>query len=124
MESSEKPKERLSVVISVLSRRMNATEGAKTLGVSRKTYYEWEGRALDAMQEALTDRQVGRPQTVVDEEKEALRKENERLQTELELAKKTIAVKTILTDFVQQQKSLLKGLAAKPGKKKRMRKKQ
>ena len=41
---------------------MSASAGAKELGVSRKTYYQWEQRGLDAMLKALTEKAPGRPQ--------------------------------------------------------------
>ena len=40
---------------------MTATAAASELGVSRKTYYEWEAKAFAAMTEALTDKEPGRP---------------------------------------------------------------
>ena len=40
---------------------MTATAAASELGVSRKTYYEWEAKAFAAMTEALIDKEPGRP---------------------------------------------------------------
>ena len=114
----KKAEARLSVIISVLSGRIHATDGAKELGLSRKNYYEWENRGLQAMREALEDRPPGRPSTPVDPEKEQLLNENARLRMELEIAKKTIEVKTALADFERQQKSLLNDSSVMPGKKK------
>jgi len=34
---------------------MTATEAAKQLGVSRKTYYKWEQRGLEALLDGLQD---------------------------------------------------------------------
>ena len=38
---------------------MNASQAAEQLGISRKTYYKWEQRALSAMLEGLTDQPPG-----------------------------------------------------------------
>lgn len=39
---------------------MTATAAAFELGVSRKTYYQWEAKAFDSMIEALKDKEPGR----------------------------------------------------------------
>jgi hypothetical protein len=59
------------VILQVRSGALTAKEGAKLLGVSRKTYYEWEERSLNAMALALENRPAGRPSIPVDEEKES-----------------------------------------------------
>jgi transposase len=43
---NELARKRAAVIFAVRSGRITAEEGAKQLGVSRKTYYEWERRAL------------------------------------------------------------------------------
>ena len=54
MEEEKKlARERASIILQVRNGTLTATEGAERLGISRKTYYEWEGRALAAMTEAL-----------------------------------------------------------------------
>ena len=43
MEQEKKlARERASIILQVRSVALTATEGAERLGVSRKTYYEWE----------------------------------------------------------------------------------
>ena len=42
---------------------LTATEGAKQLGVSRKTYYELETKALSGMMQAIHPGRTGRPKT-------------------------------------------------------------
>jgi transposase len=119
MENADKARERLSVVMRVLSGQLSVTEAAATLGISRKSYYEWQERALAGMQEALTNRPAGRKPAPVDAEKEQLREQVRTLSDELDLARKTIEVKNILAAFEARRKSLLSG-SAMPGKKKRM----
>ena len=93
------------MVLNVLAGTMTVTEAAQKLGISRKSYYEWQDRALSAMRGALTDRPAGRPANPVDTEKEALEQQVEDLSRQVELAKQTIEVKTILTAYAAQQKS-------------------
>jgi hypothetical protein len=64
--------------------------------VSRKTYYEWERRALTAMTEALENGAAGRPETPRDEEKERLEQKIAELQNKLFVAEKTVEVRDML----------------------------
>jgi transposase len=54
-------KRRAEIILKVRSGIMTATAAASELGVSRKTYYEWEDKAFAAMTDALTDKEPGRP---------------------------------------------------------------
>lgn len=92
-------RERALVILQVRSGALTAKEGAKLLGVSRKTYYEWEAKSLKAMALALENRPAGRPALPVDEEKETLRERIRELEKKLDLAEKTIEVKELLADF-------------------------
>jgi len=92
----ELARKRAAVIFAVQSGQITAEEGARRLGVSRKTYYEWESRALEAMTGALENRAPGRPDTPKDEEKERLRNEISSLQNELFVAKKTVEVRDML----------------------------
>jgi len=89
-------RERALVILKVRSGALTAKEGAKLLGVSRKTYYEWEEKSLRAMALALENRIAGRPPAPTDEEKETLRERVRELQKKLDLAEKTIEVKELL----------------------------
>jgi transposase len=89
-------RERALVILKVRSGALTAKEGAKRLGVSRKTYYEWEEKSLKAMALALENRPAGRPPAPVDEEKERLQGRIRELEKKLDLAEKTIEVKELL----------------------------
>ena len=91
--------ERALVILQVRSGAMTAKQGAQELGVSRKTYYEWEERALKAMASALENRVAGRPSVSMDEEKEGLRKRVRELEKKLDLAEKTLEVKELLAAY-------------------------
>jgi transposase len=95
-KDKERARKRAAVVFAVRSGQITADEGARQLGVSRKTYYEWESRALQAMTEAMEDKAPGRPATSQDEEKQRLQEEIADLREKLFIAKQTVAVRDIL----------------------------
>src|SRR3989304_6032719 len=92
-------RERALVILQVRSGALTAKEGAKLLGVSRKTYYEWEEKSLKAMALALENHPAGRPPVPVDEEKETLRERVREMEKKLDLAEKIIEVKEILAAY-------------------------
>jgi transposase len=92
-------RQRALVILQVRSGVLTAKEGAQRLEVSRKTYYEWEERALKAMALALENRRLGRPPVPVDQEKETLRERVQELEKKLDLAEKTIEVKELLAAY-------------------------
>lgn len=93
---NELARKRAAVIFAVRSGRITAEEGAKQLGVSRKTYYEWERRALEAMTDALENGASGRPRMPIDPEKERLQEEIAELQNKLFVAEKTVEVRDML----------------------------
>ncbi len=95
-QDKELARERAMVILQVRSGTLTATEGAKRLGVSRKTYYEWEEKSLKAMAQALENHAAGRPPAPIDPGKEVLQEQIRELKKELDLAKKTIEVKELL----------------------------
>jgi predicted DNA-binding protein (UPF0251 family) len=100
MEKEKKlARERASIILQVRSGALTATEGAERLGISRKTYYEWEDRALAAMAEALVNHPPGRPPVPLDVEKEELQRKVRDLEKKLYLAEKTIEVKDLLSAY-------------------------
>jgi transposase len=98
-ENQKLARDRAMVILQVRSGLLTAKEGAKLLGVSRKTYYEWEERSLKAMALALENRPAGRPFVPISEEKETLRERIQELEKKLYLAEKTIEVKEILAAY-------------------------
>jgi len=92
-------KKRAEVILKVRTGLMTAKEAAKELGVSRKTYYEWEERGLQGMMEALLNRPPGRPEKKKDPEKEQLKKQVEGLEQKLSLS-----------EHMQEIRKLMEGL--------------
>ena len=77
-------RQRAQLIMQVRSGLLSAQEAARQLGISRKTYYKWERRALAAMVEALGNREPGRPPLPIDPEKQALERQTQELQAKLE----------------------------------------
>jgi transposase len=92
-------RQRALVIIQVRSGALTAKEGAQLLGVSRKTYYEWEEKSLKAMALALENRPAGRPPVPIDKEKETLEERVRELEKKLDLAENSIEVKEILAVY-------------------------
>ncbi len=115
---------RAAVVFAVRSGQITAEEGARRLGVSRKTYYEWESRALQAMTEAMEDRAPGRPSTPQDEEKQRLQEQVTELQKKLFVADKTAEVRDMLHAYELHNASAKKNAGESAEKKRKQRKKQ
>lgn len=96
-EQEELARRRAQIIVQVQSGQLTATEAAAQLGVSRKTYYQWERRALGGMIEALQDKESGRPAKPRDEQKEGLQKrledleERERIRQQVEHIRTAVA---------------------------------
>jgi transposase len=82
-------RQRAQLIMQVRSGVLSAQEAARQLGISRKTYYKWERRALAAMVEALGNREQGRPPRPIDLEKEELQRQTQELQAKLQVLEQT-----------------------------------
>jgi transposase len=89
-------RQRAQLIMQVRSGLLSAQEAARQLGISRKTYYKWERRALAAMVEALGNREHGRPPRPADPEKEALQRQTEELQAKLQVLEQTARIRQAL----------------------------
>jgi transposase len=85
MNPAQQARQRASLILQVQAGQLSATQAAQSLGVSRKTYYQWERRALQGMVDQLTQRPPGRPQKPDDPEKQ-LRQAQAKLQAASQLA--------------------------------------
>jgi len=91
-------RQRAQLIMQVRSGVLSAQEAARQLGISRKTYYKWERRALAAMVEALGNREQGRPPLPIDPEKEALKRQAQELQAKLEVLEQTERIRQRLEE--------------------------
>jgi transposase len=88
--------ERARVILLVRSGQLSAKEGARQLGISRKTYYQWEKRALQGMLHELQQQPPGRPAKGKDPQVSALEKKIAELESRLEVAQQTAEVRAVL----------------------------
>ena len=89
---------RAEVIMKVRTGLMTATEAAKQLGVSRKTYYKWEKRFLKAMMNSLTEKNSGRKTTEVEQGKEGMKKRILKLEEPNNLLMDSIKVRGLLNE--------------------------
>ena len=89
---------RAEVIVQVQSGKLTATEAAKRLGVSRKTYYQWERRALEGMIGALADKEGGRPPTPRDPQKEGLQKRLADLEEREKIREQVDRIRAVVDD--------------------------
>jgi transposase-like protein len=99
ISTQQAARQRAEVIMKVRCGLMTASQAAARLGISRKTYYKWEQRALSAMLAGLTDQPPGRPSHPVDREKQTLEKQLQQLRRDNELLKHKMALKDVLTDL-------------------------
>lgn len=91
------------MILRVRSGQISAKEGAKQLGVSRKTYYQWEKRALEGMMNQLEEQPPGRPSKQNDPELEAMKQKIAALEAKLTVAQQTAEVRAILLAMEENQ---------------------
>ena len=108
-QNEELARRRASVIWRVRSGAMTARQAARELGVSRKTYYEWEARAMQGMLSALQNQPAGRPvrcEGLSQQQKRQLLQRIEELEKKLSCAEQTIAVRRALEEYLQEQRSV------------------
>lgn len=99
MNPAQQARQRASLILQVQAGQLSATQAAQSLGVSRKTYYQWERRALQGMVDQLTQRPPGRPQKPDDPEKTALRQQLRQAQAKLQAASQLAELRAVLHDL-------------------------
>jgi len=87
---------RTEMIVKVRAGQMTAKAAAAALGVSRKTYYKWEKKGLQAMLAAEKDQTAGRPETGPSPEVEALKAEIKTLNAKLETMAQTADLRLML----------------------------
>lgn len=102
-KEAELARRRAEIIFKVRSGQMTAKEGARALGVSRKTYYEWENRALEGMTAALENGTPGRPRKEVDREKEALKARVQELEAEMQVQRSALRIRELLNPSIPTQ---------------------
>jgi transposase len=87
---------RTEMIVKVRAGLMTATAAAEALGVSRKTYYKWEKKGLQAMLAAGQDESAGRPSKEERKEVKALKRKVKSLSAKLEDMAQTAELRLML----------------------------
>ena len=90
---------RAELIMKVRCNLLTASEAARQLGVSRKTYYQWEQRGLSGLLNGLADQRAGRPAHPVDAHRQELEKQLQHLKRENDLLIRKMALKDVLADL-------------------------
>lgn len=93
-ESAEQ--EEMRLIMQVQTDQLTASEAARQLGVSRKTFYQRLQRGMAGMAEALAPRLAGRPGKARDAEKEALLAQLAQIQQERLELQRILRVRELL----------------------------
>jgi transposase len=96
MDSKATARTRAEMIVKVRAGLLTAQAAADALGVSRKTYYEWEKKGLQAMLGQLEDQEPGRPPSGPSPEEEALAKQVQALETKLAAVQQTAEIRAVL----------------------------
>jgi transposase len=96
---------RAALIVQVQSGVITATEAANQLGVSRKTYYQWEKRALQALVASQREKPGGRPATPHNPVEEALQQQTVELQDHVTLLEQTLAIREQLAELARSKKN-------------------
>lgn len=111
IESAER--EELLLIMRVQVDQLTASEAARQMGVSRKTFYQRAQRGLEGMAAALAPRPAGRPGKARDTEKETLLAQMEQLQREELELQRLLRVRELLQEARVED---VKGTKKKAGK--------
>jgi transposase len=97
--SQQSARQRAEVIMKVRCGLLSASQAARQLGVSRKTYYKWEERGLSALLGSLEDQPAGRPPKPVDRQRQTLEKQLAQAHRDNTLMRHKMALKDVLTDL-------------------------
>ena len=94
-------RERAEHIIKVRSGQMTAAAAAAALGVSRKTYYQWESRGLSAMLGKLEEQPPGRPHSGPSPKLVKLRAEMQKMRAQVASLEQTLKIRGLLRQMEQ-----------------------
>ncbi len=78
---------------------LTARQAAVRMGVSRKTFYKWEQRGLNALLDNVTDQVAGRRAHPSNDRIQLLEKQLSRAHREIELLNRKMALKDVLMEL-------------------------
>ena len=99
-----KARERAQVIFQVRSGQMSAIRAARTLGISRQQYYQWEQRALAALLTALENRPQGRPKGKTDPCQQSLQRQVSQLEKQVQHYEQKEKLHQLLKQWAERPK--------------------
>lgn len=99
MDKSQLARKRAEIIMKVNCGLMTASQAARELNVSRKTYYKWEQKGLSALLGSVTDQAAGRPENKQDKAQEELKKKLAQSIKENEILHHRMVLKDILSQI-------------------------
>lgn len=88
----------MQAMLEVWAGRRTAKDAAASLGISRKSFYQWEARALEGMRCSLQKGRPGRPRKEADPQKTQLEGEVRRLRADLEIMEQRERIRSLLAE--------------------------
>ena len=101
MKAKQTARSRAQMIVQVRAGRMTAQAAAAALGVSRKTYYQWEKKGLQALLGELENRPAGRPKAAPSARVQALEARVRMLEQQLAVAQQTAEIRGLLRRMEQ-----------------------
>ena len=96
MNAKEQARTRAEMIMKVRSGQLSVKAAAELLGISRKTYYEWEAKGLGGMLRNLEDQEAGRPSEQESAEVLAMKAKIAELEGRLSVACQTAEIRAVL----------------------------
>ena len=90
------PQQMMPVILQRLAGSLTAAQAAQQLGIARKTYYQWEVRALQGMQTALSAGRPGRPPSKGNNPLSRMETQNQRLQEQVKVLEQRLRCQEVL----------------------------
>ena len=102
-------RQRATLILQVQTGQITASQAALQLGMSRKTYYQWEKRALEGLMQGLEPSNPGRPSTQPSREVAQLRQKVQELEEKLEQTEKVARLRELIGDLKRTKPTPKKG---------------
>ena len=106
-------RQRATLILQVQSGQLTASQAARQLGMSRKTYYQWEKRALQGLMQGLQAGQPGRPSTRPSRQIQQLRRKVQDLENKLQATEKVARLRELIGDLKRKPPTPKKGRSSK-----------
>ena len=99
MPNQQTARLRAEMIMKVRCGLLTVRQAASRMGVSRKTFYKWEQRGLNALLDNVTDLPPGRRAHPSDDRIQDLEKQLSQANREIELLNRKMALKDVLMEL-------------------------